>query len=141
MGGGANRGIDSRSVEEIEGHAWGAPSSEATYVVRRIHQLRQVPIGAFGIEDMRIMLSQNVGTAFILPRALDTLEEDPLSAGDFYPGDLLVAILRLSPEHWGDSALRGRVRRLAQQADASIGQREGGDYTQTRQLIDQFLAD
>ncbi|MFJ2664158.1 contact-dependent growth inhibition system immunity protein [Nocardia fluminea] len=138
---GANRGRDSRSVEEIEGRAWGAPPPDATYLMRRVHELRQVPIGAFSIEDMRIMLAQNVGTASILPPALDALEEDPLAAGDFYPGDLLAAILRLGPEHWGNTALRARVRHLAQQADALIGQREGGGYTQTRQLIDRFLSD
>lgn len=131
---------DLRSIEEIEGRLWGPPPSDATYVMRRIHELRQVPLGELGIEDMRIMLSQQVGAAPILPRALDALEEDPLSAGDFFPGDLLVAILRLGPEHWTDTALRSQARRLAQRADLSIANLEGGDPAQIRQLINQFVS-
>ncbi len=141
MAEGVDDASDWRSVEEIEGRAWGPPSQDATYVMRRVHQLRQIPISEFGVEDMRIMLSQKVGTAVILPRALDLLEKDPLAAGDFYPGDLLTAVLRLGPEHWADTALRARARRLAQQADASIAQLENGDHTQTRRLIDEFLSD
>ncbi|MFC4376281.1 contact-dependent growth inhibition system immunity protein [Nocardia halotolerans] len=82
---------DQQSVEQIEGEAWPEPASDATYVVRRIHQLRRVPVGELSIEDLRIMVSQSVGTVAVLPRVLDLLEENPLSAGDFYPGDLLVA--------------------------------------------------
>jgi hypothetical protein len=52
-------------VEDIEGVAWPAPPSGATYVMRRIHELRRVPLREFSIEDMRIILSQKVGTAAI----------------------------------------------------------------------------
>jgi hypothetical protein len=128
-------------VEEIEGRSWGSPPADVTSVIRRVHQLRQVPVGELDIEDMRIMLSQRVGVAVILPRALDALEGDPLSAGDFFPGDLLVAMLRLGPEHWADTALRGRARRLARAADLSGAHLEENLYSRIRQLIDQFVSD
>lgn len=106
---------DRRSVADIEGVPWPAPGSEASFVVRRIHQLRQVPITELSIEDLRIMLSQNVRTAYLMPRVLDRLEHDPLSTGDFYPRDLLAAMLRL-PANWWSShlewvAVGGRDRR------------------------------
>ncbi len=81
---------DQQSVEQIEGAAWPEPAPDATYLIRRVHQLRRVPVGELSIEDVRIMLSQSAGTVAILPRVLDMLEENPLSAGDFYPGDLWV---------------------------------------------------
>ncbi|WP_410636547.1 contact-dependent growth inhibition system immunity protein [Amycolatopsis sp. cmx-4-83] len=32
-----------------------------------------------------------------MPLALDLLERDPLAEGDFHPGDLLVALLKVPP--------------------------------------------
>jgi len=39
-----------------------------------------------------------IGTRFVLPLALDFVEADPLVEGDYYPGDLLTALLRLSAD-------------------------------------------
>ncbi|MBF6329701.1 contact-dependent growth inhibition system immunity protein [Nocardia transvalensis] len=131
-----------RSVEDIEGDAWDAAQSDATYVIRRIHELRRVPVREFGIEDMRIMLSQKVGTAAVLPRALDVLEGNPLSSGDFYPGDLLVAVLGLGPDHWsGDAALLDRARRIAEQAEAVTAELGGSHIREIRRLASEFLSD
>lgn len=47
----------------------------------------------FTVEDLRIMIGQNIGLKHLIPVALGHLERDPLSEGDFYPGDLLKAVL------------------------------------------------
>lgn len=51
-------------------------------------------------EDLRILLSQQEGVEVLIPRALTRLEQDPLLEGDFYPGDVLVAVLKAAEAYW-----------------------------------------
>ena len=46
------------------------------------------------------MIGQNIGLFYLVPIALDVLERNPLARGNFYPGDLLCALLRADPVHW-----------------------------------------
>lgn len=89
-----------QSIEEIEGDAWGDPPPDATRLIATVHELRRRPVDLLGTEDLRMLLAQRVGLAVVVPRALDRLEENPLAEGDFYPGDLLVAALRVPPAYW-----------------------------------------
>ncbi|WP_433827519.1 contact-dependent growth inhibition system immunity protein [Actinoplanes sp. CA-015351] len=65
-----------------------------------VHALRSRPIGELGTESLRLLISRQVGLAVLVPEALGVLEADPLAEGDFYPGDLLTAVLRVPAEHW-----------------------------------------
>jgi hypothetical protein len=65
-----------------------------------VHELRRRPVGQLGIEDLRVLVAQRVGLDVLVPLALARLEENPLAEGDFYPGDLLVAVLRVPPAYW-----------------------------------------
>ncbi|MFD6397151.1 contact-dependent growth inhibition system immunity protein [Nocardia sp. NPDC060249] len=132
----------SQSVQDIEGDVWPAAAPEDTYLVRTVHRMRQVPIGELDIEGLRIMLSQNVGTTAILPRALDQLEANPLAAGHLYPGALLAAVLRLPEERWSDSAeVLAEVRGIAQRADVMIAEMDGAQDPELRGLVLKFLSD
>jgi hypothetical protein len=88
------------TVEAIEKRLWGDAPSDASYLVWTVHQLRRKPIGQLSVEDIRILLGQDVGTEAVLPYALTMLEREPLAEGDYYPGDLLAAVLSLPVEHW-----------------------------------------
>jgi hypothetical protein len=68
--------------------------------MRRCHALRRKPIDEFTVEDLRLMIQQQIGLRFLVPIALQHLREDPLAEGDFYPGDLLAAILRVAGDFW-----------------------------------------
>ena len=89
-----------RSLEQLEADPWPPPSSFDSRLVQEVHRLRSVPIGALSTEDLRLLLSQRVGTRWLVPLALDQLTANPLAAGDFYPGDLLTAVLRSEPSYW-----------------------------------------
>jgi hypothetical protein len=82
-----------RTLDELEGVRWGAPEFDS-HLVTTCHRLRTKSVDEFTVEDLRIMIGQNIGLAHLLPRAVDMLEADPLAKGDFYPGDLLCAVLR-----------------------------------------------
>lgn len=89
-----------RSIEDVEGSRWPDPPPDATRLVRRCHELRRMPLGRLSVEDLRLLVSQGVGTATVVPMALGMLRHRPLVEGDFYPGDLLVAVLRQPADYW-----------------------------------------
>jgi hypothetical protein len=96
MKGGFDR---SKSLQELEQQDWG----ESTYhssLVTTCHRLRRKPLNQFTVEDLRILIGQRIGLSFLLPLAVERLEEDPLAEGDFYPGDLLQAVLRAGDTFW-----------------------------------------
>jgi hypothetical protein len=72
-----------------------------------------MPLAELSVEDLRLLIAQRIGLRFVVPLALDRLAVDPLVSGDFYPGDLLTAVLRVAPEFWEVNATdRGRVEAL-----------------------------
>jgi contact-dependent growth inhibition (CDI) system CdiI-like immunity protein len=107
-----------QSLEEIEGAVWGDPPAGATRLTATVHELRRRPVDQLGIEDLRVLVAQQVGLDVVVPIALARLEENPLAEGDFYPGDLLVAVLRVAQTYWRshpDEA--ARLRSVADSAD------------------------
>ncbi|UOX93392.1 contact-dependent growth inhibition system immunity protein [Amycolatopsis sp. FBCC-B4732] len=107
----------SLSLEQLEGHTWDAPPADSTRLVRTAHELRRKPVGDLGAEDLRLLLLQHVGIELLVPLALDFLERDPLAEGDCYPGALLVALLKVPPDHWRPRELH-RVSRVVENLDA-----------------------
>jgi hypothetical protein len=69
-------------------------------LVKTVHELRRKPVGTLGAEDLRVLLLQRESIDVLVPVALSLLEEDPLAEGDFYPGDLLTAVLKLPQAYW-----------------------------------------
>jgi CDI immunity proteins len=122
----------SRTLEELEDENWGEQGYDS-YLVQTIHKLRRKPIGAFTIEDLRIMLSQKVGMEHFTPLALDRLETDPFVSGDFYPGDLLGAVMAISREYWlTHPAEAARMRTVADYAEELLNNHDEVDEIKTR---------
>ncbi|MEU6030269.1 contact-dependent growth inhibition system immunity protein [Streptomyces tauricus] len=97
-----------RSLEELERERCPTPSAEASRLVTTAHALRLRPIGELTVEDMRLLIGQDVGLAFLLPLALEVLRDDPMAEGDMYEGDLLSAVLTRSPAVWNEWPELGR---------------------------------
>ncbi|MDT0453184.1 contact-dependent growth inhibition system immunity protein [Streptomyces hesseae] len=100
----------SRSLEEIEGVRWPAPPADATRLVATAHALRRKPISVLGPEDLRLLISQDVGLLHLLPSAVELLRADPMVEGDLYEGDLLSAVLTRGREAW--AGVPGTAREL-----------------------------
>jgi len=81
------------TLEELEGDIWAAPEN-TTRLIETCHRLRKEEIEEFSIENFRILLGQGIGIDHLAPLALIILEREPLVSGDFYPGDLLSALVR-----------------------------------------------
>jgi hypothetical protein len=89
----------SKSLQQLEGEDWGEPTYNS-HLVRECHRLRRISLRDFTIENLRIMIGQNISLKYLVPLALERLRADPYAEGDFYPGDLLVNVLRSDAEFW-----------------------------------------
>ncbi len=88
-----------QTLEQLENDIWD-DSELMTTLVSTCHRLRKKPIEQFTVEDLRIMIGQNIGTEYLLPKALNVLESNPLADGDFFAGDLLYCVITLPEKYW-----------------------------------------
>ncbi|MGV9229755.1 contact-dependent growth inhibition system immunity protein [Streptomyces nigra] len=101
------------SPEELEGRRWSVPAGGETRLMATVRELRRKPVGGLTVEDMRLLIGQDVGLAYLLPLAMEVLRVNPLAEGDMYEGDLLAAVLTRSAEVWRDfPELRRAVREI-----------------------------
>ena len=113
------RPMHEKTLDELEGVVWGPPNYDS-YLVQTCHRLRTKPIGEFDTEDLRIMIGQNIGLPYLLPLALDLLEENPWAAGHMYPGDLLKMTAQADFPWKRRVDLQDRLRDILRRAVAAI---------------------
>jgi hypothetical protein len=117
-----------KTLDELEGVTWGPPTFSSN-LVRTCHRLRTKPVGEYDTEDLRVMIGQNIGLPWLLPLAVDWLEEDPWVSGHLYPGDLL-AVAAKSKFDWATRAdLRDRLRAVIERALAAMSAAAGAGET------------
>lgn len=102
--------MEKLSLEQIEGRSWGDPPPGATALMTRVHELRRKPIGTMSAEDLRVLVAQKVGLDAVVPVALARLARDPLLEGEYYPGDVLAAVLGVPPSYWAADIRAFRAR-------------------------------
>jgi len=106
----------SRSLQQLDGQDRGEPTYRS-HLVRECRRLRRVPLRDFTAEDLRIAIGQNVGLEYLVPLALERLDDDPFTPGAYYPCDLLVSVLRSDMKFWQRHAkLRERLVTIAERA-------------------------
>jgi hypothetical protein len=93
------RAVREKSLQELEAEAWEPPAYDS-YLVQTIHRLRTVPLKQYGIEDLRIMIGQGIGLPYLIPIALEHLEQHPFAEGDYYRGDLLKMVTTVPADFW-----------------------------------------
>jgi CDI immunity proteins len=100
----------SLTLDQLDPPAWGGPTHKTGLVIT-CHRLRRKPVEQFSMEDLRLMIGQEIGLTWLVPLALEILEQDPLACGDLYPGDLLDRVLLVGREFWrGEPELRSRAQ-------------------------------
>lgn len=112
----------SKSLQELDGVDWGDPESAETPMIGRVLALRRKPLADLTNGEVRLAVSQKVALPWVLELAIERLRTDPLLEGDYYPGDLLSALVRLEEEEWGGRAdLRPDLKELFRQAMEQAG--------------------
>jgi hypothetical protein len=90
-----------KTLESLEKNVWkNWDVSEGSYLIKTCHALRKKQLIDFKIEDFRIMISQDIGLIYLIPLALEILEQNILAEGDNYEGDLLKSVLTSSQTYW-----------------------------------------
>lgn len=85
------------SLNEIYGWRPCQPDDRWSGLTTRLCELSEAPLAAIDIEDVCFLLRHDTGVEVFLERALAWLLDDPLIDAQYYPGDLLVAVLSLDP--------------------------------------------
>ncbi|MEV8609627.1 contact-dependent growth inhibition system immunity protein [Amycolatopsis sp. NPDC051373] len=112
---------ESLTLEQIEGLRWGNPPADATRLIKTVYELRTKPVGAMDAEDLRVLLLQRESIDVLVPVALTHLEQNPLAEGDFYPGDLLTAVLKVPQAYWQQHPDQRRRAAAAIEAVEALG--------------------
>tara|TARA_Y100001935_G_C16836761_1_gene282061 strand:- start:36 stop:443 length:408 start_codon:yes stop_codon:yes gene_type:complete len=89
-----------KSLESLEKDNWGAIPTDESYLVTTCYSLRKSPLNKLNVENLRMLIGQNIGLKYLIPIALDILEQNVMAEGDFYEGDLLKSVLTSNPEYW-----------------------------------------
>lgn len=88
-----------KTLESLEKDFWNDPGNDS-YLITTCYKLRKKPLVDFETEDLRIMIEQNSGIKFLMPLAIEVLENNILAEGHFYEGDLLKAVLTSDLRYW-----------------------------------------
>ncbi|MGW6915882.1 contact-dependent growth inhibition system immunity protein [Kitasatospora sp. NPDC054939] len=89
-----------RTLDDLDPPRWPPPPPDATGLVRRVHALRQMPLGALGPAELRTLVAQQVALPYVLPLAVRLLVAEPLLDAYFYEGDLLLAVVEAPDPAW-----------------------------------------
>jgi hypothetical protein len=87
------------TIEILENVYWEDRNFES-HLVKRCFELRKIKLENFTVEDLRIMVGQEIGLEFLLPKCFEILKINLFAEGDFFEGDLLKNILGINTEFW-----------------------------------------
>lgn len=90
------------TLDQVDQPAWGAPPEGVSALIHRAYALRTIPLAHLRVDDLRLLISQDVARQTLIPVALGMLRHRPLLEGDYYPGDLLMAVMRAPDSYWAE---------------------------------------
>ncbi|WP_337100130.1 contact-dependent growth inhibition system immunity protein [Paenibacillus sp. YIM B09110] len=91
-----------RTLEDLEGEVWGEADFKSSLVLKS-HALRKKPINSLTNEDLRLLISQDLGLTYVISIAIERLSMNPFNSGDLFVGDLLATILKLNKKFLSDN--------------------------------------
>ncbi len=95
--------METKSIEQLEKDIWKNPSEFPTDLVEKCYRYRKISIAKLTNEQIRVLISQQIGIEYLIGTILEKLERNALTECDFYKGDLLVAASNLPTEFWTEN--------------------------------------
>ncbi len=93
---------DGRSLEQLENDYWPAIEFPSN-LVANCHAYRKIPLKNLSIEQVRLLISQEIGLKHLVPLAISILSNNILAEGDLYEGDLLISVVGILGDFWEDN--------------------------------------
>ncbi len=87
------------TLEQLENDIWDEPEFNSS-LIEKCHNLRKVPISNFSSEDLRILIGQNIGNKYLIPLAINELDNNILAEALYFEGDLLLSVLKSDTTYW-----------------------------------------
>ena len=88
-----------KTLQELDGEDWG-PSTYNSHLVTTCNSLRNKPVGNFSVEDLRIMIGQKLSLEYLIPLALEILEDNIFADEEMYSSVLLDTVLNVGRDFW-----------------------------------------
>lgn len=95
--------IERKSLEELEKDYWQSLNTYPTPLIKTLYEARKKKLKDLTSNEIRILLSQNVGSKYLISIAIEVLKRNVLEETLFYPGDLLMSVLKLSSSVWQEN--------------------------------------
>ncbi|UYQ93786.1 contact-dependent growth inhibition system immunity protein [Chitinophaga horti] len=87
------------TIEVLENKVWEYKKFP-TILIETCHNARKKKIRDLSLNELRTLLTQDIGVPYILPSVMAALEKDLLTDTRFYPGDLLLAAVSMPERTW-----------------------------------------
>lgn len=94
--------LNSKSIAELE-NIKCTDCGLDSYVVRTSLNALKKPLNQLDIEEIRLLITQKLGVKYLIPAAVNALEDDLFQEVTYYDGDLLNAVLNLPVSFWNDN--------------------------------------
>jgi len=88
-----------RSINKLKGLKTSQPKFGSGLEIK-ILEAEAKPLNDLTNEDLRILIGQNLHLEIIIPIAIERLQKNIFSEGDYYEGDLLKAVLESDMQYW-----------------------------------------
>jgi CDI immunity proteins len=92
-----------QSIETLENHYWGDAATAPTNLVKRCIELTKVSVDNFTPGDLRVMIGQNFGLQYLIPLAIEKLQDNIFIYAELYEGDLLENVLKIDTSFWDNN--------------------------------------
>jgi hypothetical protein len=130
-----------KSISELLGKEWPPLGPNASHFHRNLRDAVNKPVDSLTTADLRLLISQDIGLAFVMPLALSIVEQDPLIEVDYFRGDLLDAMLRASSDFYLDHPdIRRRMEEIVDKMPQALDRLDHIDFDTTSEALDDALA-
>jgi hypothetical protein len=91
-----------KSIEQIHDLPTESPSFGSGLVDSALRFVKK-PLRELKPSEIRLLISQQIGLTSLVPIAVHLLEENPLLETEYYPGDLLRAVVTIERAFWASN--------------------------------------
>jgi CDI immunity proteins len=109
-----------KCLENLEKDYWGEPEYDS-YLVKRVHAIRKVPLKEFTNDDIAMMIRQKFSLEYMIPLAIEQLHQDIMAHGDTgTDGAIMEAVLKVPSDFWENNKEQwSTIDEIQMQADGA----------------------